>query len=169
MKTRLAIMDDLPEIKNMYGEIVRNMMSNDIDIWDEIYPSEFFEDDIIYQQLYVLINNINEIVAAFVLCQENAGENAVTWQENNAKPCYIDRFGVSVKHSRKGIGTIALNEAIRLSKEMKVEYLRLFVVDNNYPAVNLYQKMGFKRADGVYIEFIDDEISFDEIGYEMKL
>ena len=37
-----------------------------------------------------------------------------------------------------------LNKAIELSREMGAEYLRLFVVDENYPAINLYKKTGFE-------------------------
>jgi len=46
MELRLAIIDDLPELKAIYKEIIKNMNSNNIYIWDEIYPCEFFEDDI---------------------------------------------------------------------------------------------------------------------------
>ena len=42
MELRLAIIEDLPQIKGMYKEIIKNMNSNNIYIWDEIYPCEFF-------------------------------------------------------------------------------------------------------------------------------
>lgn len=38
MELRLAIIEDLPQIKGMYKEIIENMNSNNIYIWDEIYP-----------------------------------------------------------------------------------------------------------------------------------
>lgn len=54
----------------------------------------------------------------------NAGANMVEWKNNQANALYLDRFGVNVN------------------------YLRLFVVDINSPAIELYQKLGFIRAGG---------------------
>lgn len=61
MDLRLAVMEDLPQIKAIYKEIIKNMDSNNIQIWDEIYLCEFLENDIKNNQLYVLIDN-DEIV-----------------------------------------------------------------------------------------------------------
>ena len=168
MELRLAIIEDLPQIKGMYKEIIKNMNSNNIYIWDEIYPCEFFEDDIKNNQLYVLIDN-DEIVSAFALSHSNAGSDSVNWKDNYAKALYIDRLGVNVNYLRKRIGSIVLNKAIELSREINVEYLRLFVVDENYPAINLYKKVGFKKVDGIYDEVIDDDLVLHQFGFEIKI
>lgn len=42
----------------------------------------------------------------------------------------------------------------KLAGEIGVEYLRLFVMDNNKPAIDLYIKNGLQKDDGIY----DDEI-----------
>ena len=47
--------------------------------------------------------------------------------------------------------------------------MRLFVVDINEPAINLYIKNGFARVDGVYDEVIDDEFVLHEFGFERKM
>lgn len=62
-----------------------------------------------------------------------------------------------------------IKKAIAISREMGAEYLRLFVVDINKPAINLYRKNGFKKAGGIYEEFIDDGFVLHEYGYEMKI
>ena len=64
MDLRLAVMEDLPQLKVIYKEIIKNMDSNNFLIWEEIYPCEFFENDIKNNQLYILFNN-DEIVSAF--------------------------------------------------------------------------------------------------------
>ncbi len=56
-----------------------------------------------------------------------------------------------------------------MATEKNAEYLRLFVIDFNIPAINLYEKFGFKQVKGVYKEVIDETLSFDEFGYEIKL
>ena len=39
-------MGDLKELKDMYKEIVKDMNDNNIQIWDDVYPCDFFENDI---------------------------------------------------------------------------------------------------------------------------
>lgn len=168
MELRLATMDDLLQLKVVYKEIIKNMNQNNINIWDEIYPCEFFEEDIKQNRLYMLVENA-EIISAFALCNSSAGANSVKWNDNYGKAFYIDRFGVNVNYLRKGIGQQTLNKAIACSKEMGAEYVRLFVVDINEPAINLYIKHGFKKVEGVYDEVIDDDLVLHEWGFEIEI
>ena len=139
MDFRQAVLQDLPQLKDMYKRIIKDMNEQNIQIWDDIYPCEFFEDDIKNNQLYIFLNN-EEIVSAFVLSNTNSGETAVEWNNNHAKAVYIDRLGVNVKYSRKGIGSLILDKAKEIAKTLDAEYLRLFVVDINIPAIQLYTK-----------------------------
>jgi ribosomal protein S18 acetylase RimI-like enzyme len=168
MDFRLAVMRDLPQLKAVYKDIIQNMNDNQIEIWDDIYPCEFFEEDIKNKQLYVLYNNI-EIVSAFALCSTNSGEKSVNWKDNAGNALYIDRLGVNVNYSGKGIGSYMLTKARETAKTLGAEYLRLFVVDINEPAICLYAKNGFTKATGVYDEVIDDELVLHEYGYEILL
>ena len=51
MDFRLAIKQDLPQLKTMYRQIVDHMNDRKIQIWDEIYPTEFLAEDIERQRL----------------------------------------------------------------------------------------------------------------------
>ncbi len=168
MDFRQAVMQDLPQLKDMYKRIIKDMNEQNIQIWDDIYPCEFFEDDIKNNQLYILLNN-GEIVSAFVLSDTNSGETAVEWNDNHAKAVYIDRLGVNVKYSKKGIGSQMLDKAKEIAKTLNAEYLRLFVVDINIPAIQLYNKKKFIKVNGVYNEIFDDGFVLHEHGYEIKL
>ena len=53
-------------------------------------------------------------------------------------------------------------------QELGAEYVRLFVVDINKPAIHLYMKNGFEQADGIYDEVIDDDLVLHEYGFEIK-
>ena len=168
MDFRQAVMQDLPQLKDMYKRIIKDMNEQNIQIWDDIYPCEFFEDDIKNNQLYILLNN-GEIVSAFVLSDTNSGETAVEWNDNHAKAVYIDRLGVNVKYSKKGIGSLMLDKAKEIAKTLNAEYLRLFVVDINIPAIQLYTKKEFIKVNGVYNEIFDDGFVLHEHDYEIKL
>ena len=168
MDFRQAVMQDLPQLKDMYKRIIKDMNEQNIQIWDDIYPCEFFEDDIKNNQLYIFLNN-EEIVSAFVLSNTKSGETAVEWNDKHAKAVYIDRLGVNVKYSRKGIGSLILDKAKEIAKTLDAKYLRLFVVDINVPAMQLYTKKRFVKVNGVYNEVFDDGFVLHEYGYEIKL
>ena len=168
MEFRLAVLNDLVQIKDMYRQIVKSMNENNIQIWDDIYPCDFFEYDIKNNQMYILIDN-NEIISAFVLCNTNAWEKEVKWGHDAGKSIYLDRLGVNIKYSNKGIGSLMIDKAKEIAKSLGNEYLRLFVVDINIPAIKLYIKNGFEKADGIYDEVFDDGFVLHEYGYEIKI
>ena len=169
MDLRLANINDLSKLKAIYGNIIDNMNRNNITIWDEVYPCDFFSDDIENNRLYLLVETHDDIVAAFALCESNIGESYVKWENVHDKALYIDRFGVNVDFSRRGIGSIMLKHAITLTKQKHAKYLRLFVVDINKPAINLYLKNGFRHVDGIYEERIDDDFILREYGFEIEV
>lgn len=57
----------------------------------------------------------------------------------------------------------------RLARKNQFEYLRLFVVDINNPAICLYEKNGFEKLNGVYEEKINENVTLKEYAYEMKI
>ena len=168
MKFRLAENDDLLNLKSMYKKIVENMNKNNIAIWDEIYPCEFLQNDIENKSLYILVEN-NDIVAAFALCESSTGESQLKWNDATAKALYLDRLGVNVDYLKQGIGEVMLKNAMEIAKLKDAKYLRLFVVDINKPAINLYLKNGFKQVDGIYEERIDDDLVLREYGFEKEV
>ena len=168
MDFRLAVMQDLTQIKSVYKSIIKKMNSEQIQIWDDIYPCEYFDEDIRNNRLYVLLDN-DDIVSAFVLCDANSGEKSVEWQDNQCRALYLDRLGVNVNYSRMGIGSLMLEMAKETAKNLGADYLRLFVVDINEPAIQLYIKNGFIRGNGVYDEAIDSDFVLHEYGFEAAL
>ncbi len=168
MKTRLAVMEDLPEIKSACQEIVRQMKQNRIQIWDDYYPGEFFETDIRNRRLY-LMEHETEPVAVFALCHEDAGENSIKWEKQDGRALYLDRFFVSVHWQGTGAGRRMLDFAKEAAKTLGAEYLRLFVVDANLPAIRLYSGNGFVRKEGLYRLAVDEGLILHEYGYEKRL
>ena len=68
------------------------------------------------------------------------------------------------------IGVFGIEAYLFFVEEKKLlsEYLRLFVVDENYPAINLYKKTGFEKVDGIYDEVINNDFVLHEFGFEIK-
>ena len=108
------------------------------------------------------------LVAAFALCGEPENAHCVQWRKPDAEALYLYRLGVSVEHGRRGVGARALEEAATLARQLGAEYLRLFVVDVNEPAINLYLKSGYHKVAGIRDEPLGDVV-LKEYGFELNL
>lgn len=168
MKFRLAEISDLPQLKEVFTEVTREMTNTCGEIWNDYYPCELFEGDIERKEIYIL-DDSGIIVSAIVLCGTNPAQESIKWQDKNAKVLYVERFGVNVSYQRRGIAVTMLRFAMDIAKEQGAEYLRLFVVDRNLPAIGLYEKFGFQRMDGVFYEDIAEGIIYNEYGYEIRI
>ena len=56
----------------------------------------------------------------------------------------LNNLYVLPEYRRKGIGTRLVNECLKKMKDSSVKTIRLNVVKDNQPAINLYEKLGFK-------------------------
>ena len=165
---RLAKKEELASITVMYKDIVENMNRNRIQIWNDYYPFECFEEDINKRRLYLLEED-NDIVAACTLCDFHDAGSKMKWENTKAKAVYIDRLGVNVNYQGKGYGSLLIRNVIEIARKNQLEYLRLFVVDINNPAICLYEKNGFEKLNGVYEEKINEKVTLKEYAYEMKI
>ncbi len=168
MHLTLATNENLEQLQAVYRDIIANMSENGINIWNDIYPCETFYDDIQNHCLYILWNQ-DDIVGAFALYPYANGENEVKWHDLSAQAYYLDRLGVNVHYLHQGMGSVMLREAMLLARKMRGQYLRLFVVKENQPAIQLYVKNGFQKVQGIFQEKIDEQTILDEYGFEIKI
>ncbi len=167
MNLRLATEKDLSEISRLFSAITKKLDGDGIRIWDEIYPDCAFPDDIERKSLFLLEEG-SRLISAFALCEPMDDEGSIVWENPEAKGIYLFRFGVAPDCLNKGVGTYMLEEAEKIAKERGGEYLRLLVVDYNIPAINFYEKNGYRRAEGIYVKD-QDGLILREYGYELKL
>lgn len=165
---RLAEIDDLEELQQMYQAIVINMEQQNLQIWDDVYPCICLESDIRKRTLYVL-TTASEIIGACTLSDHHIGEDQILWQMPKVAAFYLDRLGIKVQYAKQGIGSRLLQELQEVVKAQNGEWLRLFVVKENVPAVRFYEKNGFIKADGSFLERIDEEVYLQEFGYEYQI
>lgn len=60
MKVRLAVLEDLERINNLFDEVIDNMYKESITIWNKYYPYKKFSKDIKSNNLY-LKNGFNMV------------------------------------------------------------------------------------------------------------
>lgn len=164
---RAAESSDLPALREMYRAVVDRMRADGLDIWDDVYPVCALEGDIRNGVLYILLDG-SSLAAAFALCRDADGAAAVQWI-GQGSALYLDRLAVSPVYAGQGIGSRMLTLARQTAQAQGAQQLRLFVVQENRPAIRLYEKNGFLRAGGVYQEVIDDTLTLCEYGYETPL
>lgn len=66
-------------------------------------------------------------------------------EKYSVKTCYDGGTGVIKAYQRKGVGEMMLKELLQLLKEKGVSRFVLEVLENNTPAINLYEKYGFAK------------------------
>lgn len=169
MELRLARKEDLKELEKMFSLIVQEMRKNGIYIWNEYYPFEEFENDIDNNRLYLLIEN-DDICSAFALFDNIEGNDCFNWENKQSKCKYLGRLGVNINYMRKGVASKTINYAKNICKNNGIEYLRLTVVEENLPAISLYEKNGFNKKDGIYKEYSPSlDKTIREIAFEIKI
>jgi len=65
---------------------------------------------------------------------------------NGQKVCYDGGTGVIKTYQRKGIGEMLLKELLLILREKQIDRFVLEVLENNSPAIKLYEKHGFVKS-----------------------
>ena len=169
MICRKATKSDMAKLNDMYTAIVEDMQSNNIAIWDDIYPMEQIEFDVADECMYVLDID-GDIVGAFSVYDTNSAEDEIEWQDTSASRIYIGLIGVNMNNRRQGVGKKIIDEVVNIATSRGVRFIRLMVEDRNVPAINMYTKYGFEKKRGIHKEFYPDRgLYLVECGYEKRI
>ena len=121
-----------------------------INLLDKLYEIEkqsFGTEAFTRQQIAYLLTDCNAIalaattndeIAGFVIAHIDMGRNNMIG--------HILTIDVTPRHRRKGIAKKLLNQTETLLKESGATEIRLEVREDNTPAINLYQKRGYKKV-----------------------
>lgn len=155
----LARPDDVQEIVSIYHSLVGTPGCT----WDLDYPNRATaESDVSRKALYVLKKNGRIIAVASVGEFNELGH--LQWTPQN--PCELARIGVMPTMQKQGIGTILLQNIIKMVREKGFDGIRMLVSKTNPAALALYDKNGFAKCGEVFmfdIDFFCYEINFDPV------
>lgn len=101
--------------------------------------------------LYVARHN-NKIVGTIILNHEpEDAYSKAKWaiEADYSDIVVIHTFAVHPNYLKEGIGQKLMEFATSLSEEIKAKAIRLDVSENNIPAINLYEKQGYRYIDTV--------------------
>ncbi len=63
---------------------------------------------------------------------------------------WLGRLGVNPSYRRHGIGAELLKTAIQFSREMGMQEMMLYVLEDNFAALHIYEQFGFVRDEITY-------------------
>jgi len=145
---QLASLDEIPDVVNIYHSLIGTQGCT----WDLDYPSkETAEFDISNNMLYTLKLNCRIIAVASVGDYDELGD--LKWKPE--KPCELMRIGVRQEFQKQGIGTIVLQNIIKIAKEKGYDGMRFLVSKTNPAALALYDKNRFERCGETFRFDID--------------
>ena len=167
MNIRLAIKNDLSELKYLFKEVVDDL--NNVKkinmLWDNIYPFCELEKDIERQEMYV-IEEANKILGSFVLSNYDDPEyHVIEWASDNKRWFYLNRLVILPTKQGKGYAKQAMQFIFQYSIDNNYETIRLTVHKDNLYAINLYEKYGFIKVKNGYWT-LDNEIFY---GFEKNI
>ena len=146
----LATGVELKEIYPIYKKAIAYMDFQNINQWDEKYPTEdIIKTDILKQQMYKLLQN-KKIVSAIVINDEQDDEyKSGKWKYTEGKIAVIHRLCVHPDFQNQGIGKKAMICAENLLYENNYLAVRLDAFAQNPYALRLYEKLGYSRVGEV--------------------
>lgn len=147
MDIKLAEIEDLDVIDDIYRNAIENMIKNNIFQWDEIYPQKnILEDDILKKQLYKIIYD-KKIISAFVLNKEYDQEyfNG-KWEYNGDNFMVLHRLCLDTEYQNIGLGTKIMLYIEDYLKNKNVNSIRLDAFSKNPIALKLYNKLGYGKT-----------------------
>lgn len=169
MNIRLANKKDIDALISMYMDIIQDMRANDICIWDDIYPIEQIEIDVLDGVFYVLEKD-NTIVAGFSVYDDNSAKGEIEWHDIDATALYLGCIGVNMDYRRQGIGREIIDKSVDIAIDRGIHYIRLLVENRNVPAINMYTKYGFEKKRGIHKESYPSRgLELVECGYEKRV
>ena len=117
--------------------------------WSDGHPSnEYIAESIVHGELFACISK-GEILGATVLSENPEGRYELgEWKTklNRGDYLVVHTLAVSPDHGRKGVGSFMVDGCINHAKRNGYKAIRLDVVAENIPAVELYKKKGFSFA-----------------------
>ena len=142
--------EHLAAVTQMYRQSVKALEDGvNYPKWSDGHPSnEYIEESLSHGELFACIEN-GDILGAAVLSENPEGSYELgdwTLELDRGEYLVIHTLAVNPGYERRGVGSFLVDGCIRYAKSSGYKAIRLDVVAENFPAVNLYKKKGFTFA-----------------------
>jgi ribosomal protein S18 acetylase RimI-like enzyme len=144
---RKAELEDLYKIIDIFRTAINAMNYNNINQWDEIYPTNTnLEQDILNKQMYVGIKD-KEIVSAVVINNEFDEEyKNGNWKYKNERFAVVHRLCVNPIYQNKKIGKDTMIKIEEILRSEGIQSIRLDAFSLNPYALKMYETLGYHKV-----------------------
>lgn len=150
MEFIICTSEHLDAVIEMYSKVLKKLETTvNYPKWSEEHPSrEYICESAANSELFACVEN-GEILGAAVLSENPEGSyERGDWKADLSRGEYlvVHTLAVSPEHERRGVGSFMVDGCIAFAKENGYKALRLDVLKENIPAINLYKSKGFTFA-----------------------
>lgn len=121
------------EISSMTQEDLEQLASLPFSDFDDFWTYSILQDELQSENSYYLVAKSNSEIVGFA---------GIKFLVDKAD---IMNIAVKKPFRNQGIGSLLLKNLMQLSQEKKITPIFLEVMEENYPAIHLYKKFGFKQ------------------------
>ncbi|HDJ83968.1 MAG TPA: ribosomal-protein-alanine N-acetyltransferase [Desulfurococcaceae archaeon] len=140
-------------------EDLDQVISINMEALPEHYPRVFWEEHVKRWGKAFLVAEVNGFIVGYIMCRVEWGWGFT--KSKLLKKGHVISIAVRKEYRRKGIGRKLMEEAMKALKEVYgAEEVYLEVRVSNKPAINLYEKLGFKIAKRVAAYYLDGEDAY---------
>lgn len=139
-KIRKANIKDAKSVNELLTLLIRDEKKYDININEECTIERLYEDIIPNENSIVLIAEKDKKMLGYLF--EYIIENGNAYLEKSAK---LEALYIDEKYRKNGIAASLIEKFKIWSKEKKVKYIEVQVLNENVNAYNLYKKEEFKE------------------------
>ena len=153
MRIKLADMEELDDIMQMYDSCVSGMIENRIDQWDNQYPNKkIIKKDIESKSYYVAV--IHEKIIGGINIDQKQDEKylAIKWEDCSKKFLVVHRLAVKKEYWNAGIGKSLMLFAEDLVISRGLNSIRLDTYSGNPKAMNFYKNLNYKQLGYIYLK-----------------
>jgi ribosomal protein S18 acetylase RimI-like enzyme len=139
--------ENLPDAFSIIESVIRKMKDEKIEQWDEVYPNrDVLEEDIKRGEAYGFFHS-TELKGFVVLNEECSTEyDSLEWDDNGGKSLIIHRLSVKANCQEQGIAKGLMNFAEECARQKGYTSIKLDAFIDNKAALNLYEKLGYRKA-----------------------
>lgn len=116
-------------------------------IVDVLYPlfGQFYR----YDDFIRMIMNAHHIFCVYDRIQQRCVGCALVNNADKTRGLYLMLFGVHQSNQHHGVGTYLLKKIIQWARYTRHSYIYLHVNVDNYKAIGLYEKVGFRKHERI--------------------
>ena len=168
MTLRKTVEADISTIMNIVGDAQRYLASQNIDQWQDGYPTEKqIRLDIKYEDSFIVLNDANDIIGTtvFTTKKESTYQNIEgDWiTSKNAEYGVIHRLAVGEKYRGLGLAKFVFNACEQRLKGMNIVSMRIDTHRDNKGMQHLLKKRGYVYCGVIILDNGDERLAYEKI------